>query len=250
MFVSKAGHHEHCQNLFFFCPAWTSHSHSHSLSPSLTLSLPSYCVCCFMEGLDAVQIAVANRDCLSSPPVARHSIHKQITPARETLSCYWTTTSRTRSVSFLHLSFLSLSLFTAFSFSNFPLLLSAQLPLTEPSLLSLSDSLLLQPQQGRATDSLLCVNLSVKWCVCVWECVRMCPLGTLLFKLTALFGSGRQAFFFGVWERRGDPRGAVIWLNKQPGSEQYLLQRTPGTAEINLRLWTSEGSIHLKERSL
>lgn len=85
-----------------------------------------------------------------------------------------------------------LSLFTAFSFSNFPLLLSAQLPLTEPSLLSLSDSLLLQPQQGRATDSLLCVNLSVKRCVCV----HMCPLGTLLFKLTALFGSGRQAFFF------------------------------------------------------
>ncbi len=36
-----------------------------------------------MEGLDAVQIAVANRDCLSSPPVARHSIHKQITPARD-----------------------------------------------------------------------------------------------------------------------------------------------------------------------
>ena len=103
MFASKAGYHEHCQNLFF-CPAWTSHSHSHSLSPSLTLSLPSYCVCCFMEGLDAVQIAVANRDCLSSPPVARHSIHKQITPARETLSCYRTTTSRTRSVRFPPLS--------------------------------------------------------------------------------------------------------------------------------------------------
>lgn len=34
-----------------------------------------------MEGLDVVQIAVANRDCLSSPPVARHSIHKQISPA-------------------------------------------------------------------------------------------------------------------------------------------------------------------------
>lgn len=68
MFVSKAGHHELCQHFFF--PAWASHS-----------LLPFDCVCCFMEGLDAVQIPVASRDRLSSPPVACHPIHKQITPA-------------------------------------------------------------------------------------------------------------------------------------------------------------------------
>lgn len=39
-----------------------------------------------MEGLDAVQIAVANRDSLSLPPVARHSIHKQIPPAWDPLA--------------------------------------------------------------------------------------------------------------------------------------------------------------------
>lgn len=61
---------------FFFFPLGP-------LTHTLTLSLPFYCVCCFMEGLDAAQIAVANRDSLSSPPVARHSIHKQITPARD-----------------------------------------------------------------------------------------------------------------------------------------------------------------------
>lgn len=175
MFVSKAGHHEHCQNLFFFCPAWTSHSHSHSLSPSLTLSLPSYCVCCFMEGLDAVQIAVANRDCLSSPPVARHSIHKQITPARETLSCYWTTTSRTRSVSFLPLSFLSLSLFLhCLFFFKLPSIAFCSTP-PHRTLPPLPLRLTLTPASAGPGHWLppLCESVSEVVCVCVRVCAHV-----------------------------------------------------------------------------
>lgn len=52
------------------------------LDLSLSHSFSSFLLCLlFYGGLDAVQIAVANRDSLCSPPVARCSIHKQITPA-------------------------------------------------------------------------------------------------------------------------------------------------------------------------
>lgn len=62
MFVSKAGCNQRCQNLFFF--SWLDHS--------LTLSLFLLLFIVFVvlwRGLDAVQIAVANRDSLSSPPL-------------------------------------------------------------------------------------------------------------------------------------------------------------------------------------
>lgn len=140
----------------------------------------------------------------------------------------------------------SLSPFTASFFFFFKLpsiaFCSLLLPFTTPTLLF--NSLLLQPQQGQTTDSLLCVNLTEKQCVCVCACLYW---EHFFLNLQHSFGSGGQAF---SECERGDPRGAVIWLNKQPDSERYLLQRAPGTAEINLRLWTSEGSIHLRQQPL
>lgn len=200
-----------------------------------------------MEGLDAVQIAVANRDCLCSPPVACHSIHKQITSARDLSAAI----KEQQAEPDLYLKVFSLCLFS-FSIHCFFFLFffklpsiafcSLLLPFTTPTLLF--NSLLLQPQQGQTTDSLLCVNLTEKQCVCVCACLYW---EHFFLNLQHSFGSGGQAF---SECERGDPRGAVIWLNKQPDSERYLLQRAPGTAEINLRLWTSEGSIHLRQQPL
>lgn len=92
-----------------------------------------------------------------------------------TLSRYRRATSRTLSVfwSFLPFVFFFSFLSSLLYFSNFPLSLSAQLPLIISSLPSLSSSLLLQPQQGWTTDSLLCVNLSVGQCVCVCVCTYL-----------------------------------------------------------------------------
>lgn len=104
----------------------------------------------------------------------------------------------------------SFSQFTPFIYetSLFP----SQFPPSSPSLFTL-----LQLQQSQTT--LLCVNISGK------ECARLHWENFFLY-LQHSFGA--VAGFFRVWERRGDPHAAVIWLNKQPGPEPYILQRTPG----------------------
>lgn len=116
-----------------------------------------------LEGLDAVQIAVANRDRLSSPPFINKSLQLgRLSAATEEqqagLHLYFEALSVCLSSFSVHCFLFKTSL------CCFPLSSPSQFP---PSLLSLSSSLLLKPQWGRTTDSLLCVNLSGKQCVCV-----------------------------------------------------------------------------------
>lgn len=111
-----------------------------------------------------------------------------------------------------------------------------------PSLLSLT----LKPAWVGSDHrlSLLCVRESHKGeAVCF--CVYTPPVGSYKNFQHSLLVVDRP--FQSVREDRR-PHGAVIWLNKQWCSEWYLLQETPGTAEINLILWTSEGSIHLRQQ--
>lgn len=137
-----------------------------------------------LEGLDAVQIAVANRDCLSSPPFINKSAQLgRLSAATEEqqagLSLYSEAFHVCPSLLFLCI-FLSLS----------------------PKLTSLSHNSLPKCPglSGIGPLTLAYVNLSGK------QRVRVCTPPVLFFfffwkKLSALFSSGGQT---SLWERRGE----------------------------------------------
>lgn len=179
-----------------------------------------------LEGLDAVQVAVASRDCLSSPPF----INKWVRLGRLSAA-----TEEQQAGLSLH-SEASPRL----SIVAFPLYSSPHHTLTSLSHNSLPSS---RGLSGVGPPTLACVKLSGKQHV--WVCT---PPDRFFFHKTSFqrsLGVGGQT---SLWGRRADPLSAVIWLNKQRSSDRRLLQRAPGTTEINLRLWTSEGSIDLKRR--
>lgn len=151
MFVSKAAS---SANPPFFFPLGP-------LTLRLTFLLLFIVFVVLLEGLDAVEIVVANRDCLTLPPF----INKSLQLGR---LCAATEEQQAE----LHLYFQAFSLcFSTFSVhyflfkaSLYSFLLSSPPPLLIPSLLSLAGSpLLLLASAGPD----LCVNLSGKRCVCV-----------------------------------------------------------------------------------
>lgn len=223
MFVFKAAHRQPLPRPFllrFFPPAPLTHS--------LTHSLPLFC--CFLKGWDAVQIAVASRDCLSSPPVAHKSIHKQITPALD----LWAATLKQQAeldpcldVLFLFCLF---SFPAAYTFWNFPLLPSTgSLPLFPSPIPTLHQA----PAGSLHWHSPQCE--SVRAGVCVY-----------------FFGSSGQ--IFSRSSRTGGERGDPCKLCDLPKQTAGVRAVPPAsgcrTVEINLSLWTSEGSVHLKRRPL